>query len=144
MSRIRLTPSICQLCGFLSDDICSFRMWYECDDNDRPEKDKVIVACRGCERVIQDHPRLYQQIEWGMGDAGHFILVCENCQWRKGIDCANPKLKKNGGDGLKLEMSRPLGDIMIHFHTENGGLTCGTGGFTPFTDCEGLRDGAMP
>ena len=135
----------CQLCGYGSprEDICEFRMWYECDDADHPETDKVLVACKKCEPAIIAHARGYQQVEWGMGAPGHFILVCGSCVWRKGIDCTHAKLKKNGGEGLEVKVSRPLGDIMVcvcgHDETDGRSLHCEPM-FSPVTSCEGFAD----
>lgn len=130
----------CQLCGYASNDICEFRMWYECDDDDQPEKDKVLIACRKCEPTITDHPRAYWQLEWGRGEPGHFILLCGPCPWRKGVDCSHPHLKKNGGEGLEVKVSHPLGHVMVCVCGEDGesdGLHCEPS-FAPFTECEGL------
>lgn len=101
----------CQLCGFASDDICEFHLWQECDEQDHLEPGNVLMVCRkgSCRKIINDHPRLYQQVEWGAGDPGHFIFTCEACSFRENGNCKHPDLKANGGSGLTVHFDSPFG-----------------------------------
>ncbi len=109
------TFHMCQLCGHTSSDICEFRMHYECDDQDRPEKDKIIVACRRpqCWEKIEKHPRLYVEVAWGRGEPGHFIFTCGSCKFREGARCTHPNLKANGGEGLQVIVNPILGRLCM-------------------------------
>ena len=100
----------CQLCGKLHPHICELDMWQECDEDDELE-DKWIILCRegDCHKRLQDHDRLYHKVPWSMGGPGRFMLVCGNCDHRDEFDCKHPNLKANGGDGLEVMISRPLG-----------------------------------
>jgi len=104
----------CWVCGGENDDICAFRMWEECDDQDEPSG-RYLIACRedACQQVIENHPRLYRLIPWAGDDAGRFMLVCEDCDYRKGFDCTHPNLTRNGGEGLNVTVTRPLGEGFI-------------------------------
>jgi len=99
----------CQLCGVEHpEDICKFRMWVECDEDDQPE-DITLITCKPCvESKINPHPRLYIEVPWGRGGPGKFMLVCGDCPWRKSNQCSHPDLKANGGEGLEVRFS-PLG-----------------------------------
>jgi hypothetical protein len=108
----------CQLCGFEGHrDICEFRMWVECDEQDKPEPGNVLVVCRGeaCRKAISDHPRLYIEVPWGEGLPGHFMLLCGDCAFRKGVGCTHPDLKSNGGAGLKVSIGGPFSNVRVCF-----------------------------
>ena len=159
MTMPRLTESVshplttfnrCQLCGFSDDDIVYFRMWYECDEHDHVEQPvRVLVACdpeksktkgHPCWKAIEDHPRLYWEVEWGLGEPGHFMLLCGDCQHRKGAACTHPDLKTNGGEGLMVQFHGPLALIGYHDESEPGdALRCRqwTG---PAVACAGLPE----
>src|SRR6266403_814037 len=101
----------CQLCGYSSNEIVEFSMFYECDDNDNPELDNVIVICNHknikncsgkCMQAIIDHPRLYVDVPWGEGGPGYFMLQCGDCIFRNGTQCKHSDLKANGGNGLEI------------------------------------------
>ena len=106
----------CQLCGFESQDICKFKLWQECDEEDKPEPGKLMIVCdndiddkadgteRPCAQRIEDHPRLYLQVPWGMGRPGYFILLCGPCKYRDGLRCKHSDLKENGGQGLDVSI----------------------------------------
>jgi len=99
----------CQRCGFESEDICRFRFWTECDENDNPEPDKVFLLCRGqCRQDLEEHPRLYIEVPWGGGSPGHFTFTCEECSFRQGTGCSHPDLKSNGGEGLEVMVGSPI------------------------------------
>jgi len=115
----------CQICGFESDDKCSFRMFTECDDSDHPEYDNVIVVCDNekCRKVIDDHPRLYQEIPWQANfpnGPGKFMLLCGDCKFRNGVKCSHPELKANGGKGLKVDLSKGLPIVHISYADGTG------------------------
>lgn len=128
----------CQLCGKLHSDICELIMWQECDEDDQPEDKWIILCGKGkCYKRLQDHDRLYMQASWSAAGTGKFMLICGNCDHREGWDCKHPNLTTNGGEGLEVLMSRPLGT----------GWLCGEGGcqriedlLHPATKCEGNPD----
>lgn len=134
----------CQLCGHESDDICEFRFWRECDENDEPEPYNILITCRKqeCFRQIEEHKRLYIEMVWGTGQPGHLSLLCGDCSHRKGTRCTHPDLKANGGEGLELAMSGdPVNNAFICYHNpddETGfGMTCRQP-IPPFIRCAGL------
>ena len=107
----------CQLCSHTSDDICAFRMWYECDENDKTDPNNVIVTCRqkACMKTINDAPRLYIEVPWGFGGAGKFMLLCGDCKYRNEFSCKHPNLTANGGKGLEVKLAKTL-DVRVCFH----------------------------
>lgn len=133
----------CQLCGYVSknDDICAFRMLNECDDKDIPEEGNVIVVCTSklCNKIIDDHPRLYVQVPWGKGKPGYFMLAgCSDCKYRDNASCTHPDLISNGGRGLQVMYSKPIFDVHVSFSNGKGGRhTIGD----VFTDCKGRELG---
>lgn len=134
----------CQLCGYENTDICSFLMWVECDDRDKPEPGNVFILCRPetnpeCQKRLNDHPRLYHLVPWGQGGPGHFMLLCGDCPHREGTGCKHPNLKANGGDGLLVNFAQSLmANVTVCFHDENGDHHCQPGLFpTPASACEG-------
>lgn len=131
----------CQLCGFEDDDICEFTMWQECDEQDQPEPYNVLVACRKCYRVIDQHERGYREVPWGQGDPGYLMLLCSDCTLRDGSRCTHPNLKANGGAGLLLHKNqRPGVTVCFHDDSKEGGLRCSHEGFpAPFVRCEGFQ-----
>ena len=132
----------CQLCGFTDDDICEFRMWWECDDQDVPEPGNIIVTCKqdACFAAIDQHPRLYRQVPWGQGDPGYLMLLCGDCDFREGTACTHPDLRCNGGDGLTLRVFSSLkATVCIHDDTAEYGMRC-THLPSPFMECAGQRN----
>jgi len=109
----------CQLCGYESSDICEFRMYQECDENDKPEPYNVLIVCRqnSCRKAIENSPTLYMEVPWGKGAPGHFMLLCGNCPFRKNTECSHPDLKLNGGNGLEVKMHN---SPMVHVCFSNG------------------------
>ena len=103
----------CQLCGFEHDDIVKFRMWTECDAKDKPERGNIVILCRRkpCQKILNDHPRLYEEVPWGEGDPGHFMLLCGDCVYRDGLSCTHEDLKENGGDGLMITLGGVRGIV---------------------------------
>lgn len=118
----------CQICGVRDDDICTRRMWWEMDENDKVVPGDVIVTCacndndegwdseHPCAKRVDESPRGYDLIPWGQGGAGHFMLKCEDCPSRSGTLCMHPDLTANGGEGLEVRFGNSdLGGI-IHFN----------------------------
>jgi hypothetical protein len=128
----------CQLCGSEKSDIVEFTMWWECDENDEIDPEKILVTCRSeaCGKTIDDHERLYREISWGRGGPGKFMLLCGNCINREGTRCTHPNLRANGGNGLKVTLSN-LPKAIVCFH-ENSKLGCVPMFPDPATRCEGL------
>lgn len=134
----------CQLCGFESHDICEFRFWNECDENDKREPYNILITCksRECFQKIEQHERLYVELAWGNGEPGHFSLLCGRCPHRDGFRCTHPRLKANGGEGLTLMMdTHPVNRAFVCYHTDENeyGLTCRRPK-PPFTRCAGLPE----
>ena len=131
----------CQLCGFTDTDICEFRLWRECDDDDKPEPYSILVTCRSesCLQTIVNHERLYSQISWGMGHPGHLVLLCGDCNYREGGRCTHPDLTVNGGSGLDLAYESMIPGAIVCYHDDSAeyGLRCGPLP-RPFTRCAGL------
>ena len=135
----------CQLCGYVSNDICEFRMLQECDDEDNVEPYNVLVICdtEKCWSVIRRHPRLYRTVPWGQGQPGHFMLLCGPCQYRDVSKCSHLDLKINGGEGLNLYKDTSLPNVIVCYHdeTREGGMRCDLDGFpSPFTLCKGFKE----
>lgn len=129
----------CQLCGYTStyDDICEFRMWTECDDNDIPEAGNVLILCtKECKQILDKHPRLYVEVPWGAGGPGMFMLLCGDCKFRDKSSCKNSELKSNGGVGLEIKFARPLPLVHLSFADGKGGWL---GNRLPASTCVGYE-----
>lgn len=107
----------CRLCGRAELDVVELVLYQECDLWDKPEP-RFLLACRGkaCLRCIDDHPRLYVSLNAQAGGPGHWRLICDDCDHRRGFSCAHPYLKANGGPGLEVK------------HSGMSGFACGSGG----------------
>jgi hypothetical protein len=128
----------CQICGKTSDDICTFRLWQECDDRDQPEPGNYLLVGETCCRSkIHEHPRLYNEVPWGRGVPGGFVLVCGSCPFREGFHCTHPNLKSNGGDGLLVDFSNPLGGMTVHLNFGYNDPRTGMADFSVVSACEG-------
>ena len=134
----------CQLCGHESDDICEFRFFQECDENDNKEPYNILITCNQhmCFQKIEQHERLYVELAWSNGEPGHFSLLCGDCSYRDGVRCTHPDLKTNGGKGLLLAMANdPIHRAVVCYHTDENeyGLKCRRPK-PPFTRCGGLPE----
>lgn len=137
-----LPPNVftqCQLCGYTGkySDICEFKMYFECDDDDKIiDRNKVLIACKqeACQKVIGDHPRLYQEAPWGAAAPGAFMLLCSDCPSRANFQCLHPNLKKNGGAGLEVKMAANQPIVRVCF---SNGTSRERGFPTPMIECEG-------
>lgn len=115
----RDTFCFCQLCGTRGTDITNFVILQECDDNDKPQAGNYIIRCKSpaCFNAVEQHPRLYNHVPWGQGEAGTFMLLCGGCTMREGnFNCTSPLRKKNGGRGLVVFQHQPL---TVHFCTHD-------------------------
>lgn len=109
-------PEICQGCGEHQHDV-QLRRWRECDAWDKPTR-RVVVLCEPCsKREIDKHPRLYIALQPNEPAIGTMRL-CIDCTWRRGVDCAHPDAKPNGGAGLKITSPKPIAAFLCP-----GGLT---------------------
>lgn len=113
----------CQLCGKEDDDICVFRFWIECDEDDNPEPGNVFLMCREgeCRQRLEEHPRLYDQVPWGHGRPGFFTFLCEDCPNRDGVRCTHPDTKENGGEGILVMLQEPHIKAHVCFSDGSGG-----------------------
>ena len=125
----------CQLCGKEYSDITSLRMWQECNDSDNPEPGNFLVVGHCCKPKILEHPRAYLEIPWGKGEPGAFILLCGDCPFRAGFKCTHPHLKANGGGGLLLNTTNPMGFGPVHVNY--GGGRGAFVDFSAYSMCEG-------
>jgi hypothetical protein len=125
----------CQLCGRVTTDICTLRMWYECDDQDAPDYTRVLITCRGeedydegrdCRATLEQHPRGYQLVPWLGGHPGHFFKLCGPCTFRNGAECRHPDLKQNGGEGLDFKCNRhPFAGTRVSYHNPDDAAEIG-------------------
>lgn len=95
----------CALCGRSSSKLGA---WREHDERDRPLDGPLAVVFIGddhpdCMKRMQEHPRLYAE---ETGDPGMFPRLCGDCPHRVGLACDHPDLKKNGGEGLRVELDQ--------------------------------------
>lgn len=130
----------CMICGREAGDVTYFRMWVECDENDKPKPYAILLTCKGhdCYEVIDRHDWLYCGIPWSTGKPGHIILLCEDCPHRAGSTCNHPDLTANGGEGLSVYASTaPPAGVMVSYHTDDGLLASRQVPY-PFTMCSGL------
>lgn len=129
----------CQLCGFTSkfNDICEFRMWAECDEQDRPEPNNILILCKSkkCRKILDEHPRLYREVPWGAGGPGKFMLTCGDCKFRDKGTCTSPMLATNGGPGMEVRFARGLPVVHVSYSNGTGGYI-GTNN-TPANRCAG-------
>jgi hypothetical protein len=99
----------CQLCEHTSDDICEFRMWQRCDEQDNLIESHLITCnSEACFQQIDADPILFREVPWSQGGPGRFMLLCGNCPNRKEFDCQHPNLKSNGGKGLLVNLAQPF------------------------------------
>lgn len=104
-------PERCQSCGNqgeldLLHATAGVRRWIEHDERDRPE-DIVIVLCGQCsDRLIEPHARLYSPVPINAPLPGCMEL-CSDCRHREGVRCTHLDLKKNGGAGIAIAISKP-------------------------------------
>lgn len=92
----------CQQCG----GVVELARWMECDDADQPSH-VLIVLCQSCsDKILQPHPRLYQQLHRWRPWTGA-MAICVACQLRDGLRCKHPSARQNGGAGLKLTFPQP-------------------------------------
>lgn len=100
--------TVCNVCRKTAFEL---RVWREHDERDLPiDGDAALVfighddAHKACLKKMDQHPRLYVEV---MGSPGYFPAVCGPCKSRDGFRCTHPKLMKNGGPGLLVQL-RPL------------------------------------
>ena len=107
-------PHVCQICGGSNRPgvgnglmRVSLDRWQEADHNDRFEQ-RVVVLCGKCsDRVIADHPRLYQRLDANQPWPG-CMDICVGCKLRDGVRCTSPDAKANGGTGVLLSVAPPV------------------------------------
>jgi hypothetical protein len=116
-------------------------MFTECDDKDITEEGNIIVVCKSkdCNKLIDNHPRLYIQVPWGLGKPGHLMLAgCSDCKYRDNGSCTHPNLIANGGNGLEISYNKPIMNVHLSFSDGSGGWhKLGE----VFTDCKGKEVG---
>lgn len=69
----------------------------------------------------------------GHGQPGHYILLCGPCKYRDGSYCTHSALRANGGEGLEITFSNPIGNVIV----------CSKGRVTlpnPAQKCSGFED----
>lgn len=95
-------PDRCQACG----SPCDLALWREHDEQDRPEAIVVNLCDRCSRKLIEPHPRLYEELARNAPWPGA-IGICTACVHRDGLRCAHPDAKANGGIGVALTIARP-------------------------------------
>lgn len=95
-------PDLCQACGEKHRSGNPIGRWQECDDQDHPER-VFVVLCRECaEEIIEDHPRLYVEINNVQVVLG-CMSVCGDCKHRDRFNsCQSPSSSAHGGEGMWL------------------------------------------
>ena len=104
--------SRCNLCEEFASWLDAYR---EHDEFDRPLPGNGRLLFLGyeheeCERVMLDHPRLYEE---DMGEPGAFPRLCGDCAYRDGLNCTHHARKANGGKGKGLEVTTHGGGIIF-------------------------------
>jgi len=133
----------CQICGYTENEITSFRIWEECDDQDKPIPGSYLFTCKDkkCLKVIQDSETLYREVPWGTCSPGALILLCGPCTYRKAFECQHPHLKKNGGKGLLIHLANDAyhSALICYYDEETGEHHC-RNPHRPAIGCEGLPE----
>lgn len=96
------SPDRCQACG------CSGKLtiWFEHDENDRPEA-IYIALCTPCsDRLIEPHPRLYNRTPAKAPLPG-IMTLCLECRHRDGMRCHFANADGSPGPGLTIEHEKP-------------------------------------
>lgn len=100
---------MCGLCRSPSET--GLDVMRECGLNDKPLAglDALIFVGRGdahkpCRKAVDDHPRLYETVQ---AQPGQMAKICGDCIHRKGLRCAHPGARANGGPGIEIKMRRP-------------------------------------
>lgn len=96
--------TLCNNCGYKSDDICEYRMWLIQETNTYA----IICTKKDCQQYIDDHPHLFIEVPWSRGGPGKFMLLCGDCKYRDGFRCTHPDLKDNGGQGLEVSFRETI------------------------------------
>lgn len=119
------SPDIFAACGICGEPAEHLRALRECDEFDQPipGDDGLLFVGEGhraCDKVVSDHPRLYEDTH---GRPGYFPRICGPCVHRDGFACRHPDLKANGGAGLVVTMPtaaewQGMGNVIV----------CGRGG----------------
>lgn len=95
--------------------------WEECDHNDKPEG-IYLRLCEPCgKRLIEPHLRLYHRKQKHAPMPGA-MPTCADCKIRDGLRCTSPLLKRNGGQGLPLDLPRPA-NAMVDGSKYRGPMT---------------------
>jgi len=77
-------------------------LWQECDENDKPEL-RYLWLCIDCSnKLIEPHPRLYERLHSFTPVIGA-MSMCTDCVHRKGLSCAHPEARINGGPGIEIQ-----------------------------------------
>jgi hypothetical protein len=124
----------CNVCGLPADPVL-LQAWREHDERDLPihGPDALVYldsSHKDRKKILDDHPRLYAE---DAGTPGAFPKICGPCVNRRGLGCAHPDLRANGGDGLRVQISDPF----------RGAILCGRHGqIRPVKHafgCDGLK-----
>lgn len=102
----------CNVCALPSEELT---VWREHDERDQPIEGNgaLVFIARdhaACIKAMENHPRLYAE-ETGL--PGNFPKLCGGCTYRVALECTHPKLKKNGGPGLNVQLSNAFGNVII-------------------------------
>lgn len=98
-------PEVCRCCG----DVDA-HLWQEHDDHDKPEP-RYLWLCRRCsDRIIEPHPRLYDEISPNAPAPGA-MRICADCKHRAAGGLCT-MAKANGGLGITVSAFTGLSGFM--------------------------------
>lgn len=97
----------CQSCGatWKSHPLAEFRWFREFDPYDMPTS-VIVILCDQCWWQITPHARIYATEHKNAPMPGAMEL-CLGCRFAVALRCTSPRLKSNGGEGLRVEFPRP-------------------------------------
>lgn len=111
----------CQRCNEQLPMGKTLSTWEECDHNDKREG-RFIRLCGTCaNKIVGPHPRLYHRMQDNAPMPGA-MPTCADCQLRDGLRCTSPLLKRNGGAGLPLQLTKPA-QCMVDGRDYRGPMT---------------------
>jgi len=115
LSIVSLTSdrmACCNVCGGPSEVL---EVWRAHDERDQPIAGNHALVFLGagdshkaCHAKLDAHPRAFAEEE---GRVGHLPRLCGPCTFRRGLACAHPDSKANGGAGLEIRVAAMSGVV---------------------------------
>ncbi len=100
----------CQVCG-RAVEFPTIRREHGVHDEPLTGSEHFLVTCEKCELAVVAHPRFYSVVHGLDPDATGTHSLCTPCVHRRGLGCAHPLLKANGGPGLLLNFEHIRGIV---------------------------------